>query len=208
MTLLQDDGDGNAGSGREMTPIGATPTPPSASKSPRLLSPTGDSMSMSSRGNTLTPSMDDFGGGGASRDATLNSLNSSSGSGSRVVQIRRTYDTMDRTQSPSPSEEEPSAYLCCSKEEPDQFQIDLCPRAWFCCCESTAVEDQEACSLTAAETGEAGPRRRRTGPRPGVFTVLWRVCFVIFCLPLCYPCYLTRCVYKARVTDVIKHNWP
>ena len=31
----------------------------------------------------------------------------------------------------------------------------------------------------------------------GSESILWRICFVTCCLPLCYPCYLTRTLRKA-----------
>jgi hypothetical protein len=109
----------------------------------------------------------------STRDATLIS-NSSSASGSRVVRINREYDKSSDGSggASSGSDDEPSVYLCCSRVYPDQFQIDLCPRKWFCCC----------------STEEESIR----GTKPGVIDVLWKACFVLFCLPLCYPCFLTR----------------
>lgn len=62
-----------------------------------------------------------------------------------------------------------AAYLCCSREDPKEFQVDLCPRKWFCCC---------------SQDGSGG--------RLGCLRILWRILFVLFCLPLCYPCYVTR----------------
>ena len=56
-------------------------------------------------------------------------------------------------------------YLCCSVEDPDEFQVDLCPRKWFCCCSKDGS---------------------------GFLQIVWQICFVILCLPICYPCYLTR----------------
>jgi len=75
----------------------------------------------------------------------------------------------------------PSAYLCCSQEEPDEFQVDLCPRKWFCCC-------------SIGSSGSVDRQRRR----PGFLHFVWRICFVILCLPLCYPCYLTRRLRRRR----------
>ena len=63
-----------------------------------------------------------------------------------------------------------SAYLCCSREDPEEFQVDLCPRKWFCCC---------------SHDGSGGGRL-------GCLEIIWRILFVLFCLPLCYPCYVTR----------------
>ena len=70
-----------------------------------------------------------------------------------------------------------SAYLCCSVEDPDEFQVDLCPRKWFCCCSNDS-------------SGSGWSGRQQT--RVGFLQIIWRICFVTLCLPLCYPCYLTR----------------
>ena len=69
-----------------------------------------------------------------------------------------------------------SAYTCCSLEDPDEFQVDLCPRKWFCCCSNKGA-------------AESGGRQRML---PVFLQIVWRICFVILCLPLCYPCYLSR----------------
>ncbi|XP_059088394.1 uncharacterized protein LOC131884583 [Tigriopus californicus] len=61
-------------------------------------------------------------------------------------------------------------YLCCSEEPPQDFQVDLCPRTWF--------------NLTQSN---------------GFCHGLWKLTFMLFCIPCCYPCYLTRqCRRRAK----------
>lgn len=86
------------------------------------------------------------------------------------------------------------AYLCCSPEDPDEFQVDLCPRKWFCCC-----------SNDGSGSGPGGRQRRRLG----FLQIVWRICFVILCLPLCYPCYLSRrCRRRRRRLDGVVVSSP
>lgn len=58
-----------------------------------------------------------------------------------------------------------SSIVCCVQDELEDFQVDMCPREWFDCSNVSNVSEG-----------------------------LWKVLFVLCCLPFCYPCYMTRCV--------------
>ncbi len=75
------------------------------------------------------------------------------------------------TFTPRPSERR--VFLCCSASTSSILasdQVDLCPKFWF--------TDLKTCSK---------PQR-----------FLWRFCFLVTCLPLCYPCYLSRSLRRRQ----------
>jgi len=71
---------------------------------------------------------------------------------------------------------ESQVILCCSSDVRDD-QIDLCPTFWYR--EFLGKGEQRTTCL----------KIRR---------FLWRLCFLVTCLPLCYPCYMSRSVRRRR----------
>lgn len=62
-----------------------------------------------------------------------------------------------------------TTFLCCaSTSKIGDDQIDFCPPFWF------------------QDLGSGSNLKR----------FLWRLCFLVTCLPLCYPCYLTRTIRR------------
>ena len=62
---------------------------------------------------------------------------------------------------------EDQTFLCCSGTVRED-QVDFCPQIWF----KDLKKSPKSCE-----------KFRR---------FLWRLCFLVTCLPLCYPCYLSR----------------
>ena len=82
-----------------------------------------------------------------------------------------------------PRTHESQVFFCCSSSEVKlrENQIDFCPQYWF--------QDLKSSPNTCKKL-------RR---------FLWRLSFLVTCLPLCYPCYLSRTVRrrpKQRKTEL------
>ena len=70
--------------------------------------------------------------------------------------------------------------LCYSPRKAREGQVDLFPRAWCCgggCDQNGGEDDDDDCE---EEEGKS------------FCDILWRVCFYLFCFPICYPCYVSR----------------
>ena len=80
------------------------------------------------------------------------------------------------TSQPKLGQKESQVILCCSSSARED-QIDLCPSLWY----REFIQDEQG-------TGTCHQCRR----------LLWRLCFITTCLPLCYPCYLTRSIRRRR----------
>lgn len=89
----------------------------------------------------------------------------------------------------SEQRDQDALFLCCARSKIREDQVDLCPPSWFR--ELTDEPETRAWAVNA----------RR---------VLWRLCFISTCLPLCYPCYLSRTFRRRRkqvmfpMDDIIK----
>ena len=73
---------------------------------------------------------------------------------------------------------ESQVILCCSKSSNVRDdQIDLCPPFWY----------REFLGKGEKRTTCLKIRR-----------FLWRLCFLVTCLPMCYPCYMSRTIRRRR----------
>ncbi len=102
-----------------------------------------------------------FSGSGSHRATATTSLTLETSLDKEAAEAAAARDARQR--------ENPPKILCCSAQDPEDFQVDLCPRSWF-------------------NLGESG----------GCLDGIWKMLFIVCCLPLCYPCYLTRCVRVPR----------
>ena len=70
---------------------------------------------------------------------------------------------------------ENQTYFCCASNSKNirDDQIDFCPPFWF---KDLRIGDKDF----------------------KIANFLWRLCFVVTCLPLCYPCYVSRSIRRRR----------
>lgn len=78
------------------------------------------------------------------------------------VTLERSNQSSAQVERDKQKEKAPPTIICCSSEEED-FQVDICPLSWY--------------NLKEAN---------------GFCDGVWKLCFLLCFLPLCYPCYLTR----------------
>lgn len=67
------------------------------------------------------------------------------------------------------------SFLCCSYSPVYEDQVDFCPHFWF---HDLVQPCHNSC---------------RNFKR-----FVWRLCFLFTCLPMCYPCYVTRSIRRRR----------
>ena len=110
-------------------------------------------------------------------------------------------------------------FLCCvAAEDIHPGQIDMCPEAWYrnCCTWQDLLEDAKLPKLRRPFSSEAKhhngvvPSQEMEDPsanedvppkiskRVIAERICWRACFVTFCLPIGYTCYMSRTMRRRR----------
>ncbi|XP_040568336.1 uncharacterized protein [Lepeophtheirus salmonis] len=90
------------------------------------------------------------------------------------VSVRRDTKSQKRIQN--------SKIIVRSKTEPREDQVDLCPRIW---------------SREFSQSRE-GRDRNSSSSSIDLWRKVWRICFYCSCLPICYPCYVSRSLRRRR----------
>ncbi len=97
-------------------------------------------------------------------------------------------------------------FLCGAKTKVREDQVDLCPRLWWANlnpCQDTKHHQHSnptnSCNSIHDEVeGEGG---HGVGRCKLILRWMWRICFITVCLPMCYPCYLTRTIRRRKKTS-------
>ena len=86
----------------------------------------------------------------------------------------------------TPKSKDSQVILCCYPEHSKirDDQVDLCPTLWY-----REFFRNPDLSPDLDETESTCLKFQR---------FIWRLCFIFTCLPLCYPCYLTRSLRRRR----------
>ena len=88
--------------------------------------------------------------------------------------------------------DENQIFLCCADQRIREDQIDFCPKFWF-------REFNNKKSNSRKNNNKCSCRKR-------VQTVIWRICFLLTCLPMCYPCYLSRSIRRRKRQKIISSD--
>ncbi len=95
-------------------------------------------------------------------------------------------------------------FLCGAKSKIREDQVDLCPLLWFANlnpCRS--VRDHDNNGEEEEEDDDSGSVVLHGGVTRCklIQRWVWRICFITLCLPLCYPCYLSRTIRRRKKTS-------
>ena len=105
-----------------------------------------------------------------------------------------------------------SVTCCYSASDMRPNRIDVCPKTWYrnCCTWQDLLEDAQfpkLLNISSPSTTNGVPphlidestnEELNLSKRVIAERICWRACFVSICLPMCYPCYLSRTIRRSR----------
>ena len=106
------------------------------------------------------------------------------------------------------------SFLCCHVDDDLRSdQVDMCPKAWYrnCCTWRDLIDDAKLLKprnfTLHSETNVIIPQVKNHTPKEELNVnkrviaerICWRACFITICLPMCYPCYLSRTIRRTRM---------
>ena len=92
--------------------------------------------------------------------------------------------------------DENQIFLCCASQKIREDQIDFCPKFWF----------REFSNKSSNNSRKNNNNSNKCSCRKRVQTVIWRICFLLTCLPMCYPCYLSRSIRRRKRQKIISSD--
>ena len=95
--------------------------------------------------------------------------------------------------------DENQIFLCCADQRIREDQIDFCPKFWF-------REFSNNKSSSNNNSRKNHNNNSKCSCRKRVQTVIWRICFLLTCLPMCYPCYLSRSIRRRKRQKIISSD--
>ena len=95
--------------------------------------------------------------------------------------------------------DENQIFLCCADQRIREDQIDFCPKFWFREFSNNKSSSNNNSLKNHNNNSKCSCRKR-------VQTVIWRICFLLTCLPMCYPCYLSRSIRRRKRQKIISSD--
>ena len=97
--------------------------------------------------------------------------------------------------------DENQIFLCCADQRIREDQIDFCPKFWF-----REFSNNKSSSSNNNSRKNNNNNNSKCSCRKRVQTVIWRICFLLTCLPMCYPCYLSRSIRRRKRQKIISSD--